>query len=120
MINIPASYDFIKVNSAFGGMAIYDKSQIPTNARYSARDENNEIICDHPTFNEFITESGGVIYINPKLVIGKIPEKFHSWINYKKFITKIFWLTKGLNSFLNKNFIGKLIKKLFTKISNSF
>ena len=99
---------------------IYKKSFIPKNARYTARDENNEIICDHPTFNKYITDAGGEIYINPKLIIGKIPQKFYSGINYYRFITRIFRITKTFNRLLNQNKISRLLKKFLRKISKSY
>ena len=120
MIDIPSSFDFIKVGSAFSGLAIYKKSFIPKDARYTARDENNEIICDHPTFNKYITDAGGEIYINPKLIIGKIPQKFYSGINYYKFITRIFRITKAFNSILNQNKFSRLLKKFLRKLSKSY
>jgi hypothetical protein len=55
-----------KVNSAFGGFAIY-KSKVFVTGRYNGLYDNNEI-CEHVKFNEIITNNGYSIYINPALI----------------------------------------------------
>lgn len=68
----------IKVNSAFGGFAIY-KSKVFISGRYNGIYDNNEI-CEHVKFNEIITNNGYSIYINPALINCIRPEN----INQKK------------------------------------
>lgn len=67
MIRIPQSSEWIQVDSAFGGFAIYKRDAI-LNASYKAIDSNNKIICEHVSLHSDITNNGGRIYINPRLI----------------------------------------------------
>lgn len=67
MIRIPQSSEWIEVDSAFGGFAIYKREAI-LNANYKAFDLNNKIVCEHVSLHSDITNNGGKIYINPKLI----------------------------------------------------
>lgn len=67
MIRIPQTEDWIEVESAFGGLALYD-SAVFKFANYSGTDELGNEICEHVPFNRVIRQHGGLIYINPKLV----------------------------------------------------
>lgn len=75
MIKINPNAELIKVNSAFGGLAIYKKIAIPRDALYKGKDNNGQLICEHVIFNSFITSIGGNIYINPQLIIGESPKE---------------------------------------------
>ena len=119
MIHISNKLDFIKVESAFSGLAIYKKSSIPLYARYGHLDQNNNTICEHVIFHKYITDKGGEIFINPRLIIGKMPHEYASGINYLKFTTFIIILVKRINLFINKIKLMHLIKKLFLKISKN-
>lgn len=56
---------WIPVNSAFGGMAIYRRDVI-IKLNYSARDIDNQAICEHVPFNKAISDNGGKLFINPR------------------------------------------------------
>lgn len=67
MICIPTYHDWIKVDSAFGGLAIYRKS-ILENVRYNGLNEIGLEVCEHVSLHTQICNNGGRIYINPALV----------------------------------------------------
>ena len=60
----------IHVKSCFGGIAIYKREYLD-NCSYGnglqILDNKNEV-CEHVHFNKCITDNGGKIYINPKLI----------------------------------------------------
>lgn len=67
MITISENHDWIEVDSAFGGLAIYPMMAIK-DSRYSGlNDQGNEVV-DHVGFNQGIKNNGYSIYINPKLI----------------------------------------------------
>uniref|UniRef100_A0A6C0I607 Nucleotide-diphospho-sugar transferase domain-containing protein n=1 Tax=viral metagenome TaxID=1070528 RepID=A0A6C0I607_9ZZZZ len=71
MKNIPKDSEPIKVISCFGGTAIYKKKYLDNcsygNGLQTVEDITTEI-CEHVDFNKCITNNGGNIYINPKLI----------------------------------------------------
>lgn len=67
MIRIKKSSEWIEVDSAFGGLAIYKKSVIQS-ASYQGLTENQKPICEHVPFNLQIREQGARIFINPKFI----------------------------------------------------
>jgi len=67
MIKIPANSAWIEVQSAFGGLAIYDSSVFKY-ARYSGTDSNGEETCEHVEFSRQIVNKGGKIFINPRMI----------------------------------------------------
>jgi hypothetical protein len=67
MLRIKKSSDWIEVDSAFGGLAIYKKSVI-LNAFYQGLTANQKPICEHVPFNLQIRQQGGRIFINPKFI----------------------------------------------------
>ena len=82
MVNIKPSAELIEVDSAFGGLAIYRKSDIPQDASYVGVDENGDEVCEHVSFHFSIKKNKGKIFINPKLIIG--PGIIKSWIKLIK------------------------------------
>lgn len=66
MIEIPETSEWIKVNSAFGGAAIY-KKQCFKNNFYVGRIKDKEI-CEHVKFNENLVKKGFNLYICPKFI----------------------------------------------------
>tara|TARA_B100000963_G_scaffold333942_1_gene326723 strand:+ start:13758 stop:14624 length:867 start_codon:yes stop_codon:yes gene_type:complete len=65
----------IRVNSAFGGLAIY-KPNVYVKSYYEENTtENNYISCEHVAFHEKLIKKGFKIFINPKLIIGRAPKK---------------------------------------------
>ena len=96
MIKIDKSDNLIKVNSAFGGLAIYKKSSIPRDALYKGKDIEGKTICEHVIFNNFIKTNGGKIYINPNLIIGESPKEHTSEKNkFLVFLKKIILFLKS-------------------------
>ncbi len=95
MIKINPNSDIIKVDSAFGGLAIYRINSIPREAHYQGQLNKIEI-CEHVFFNKFITSNGGEIFINPKLIIGKAP------FEHKKSQNQLFRFFKKINSYIKK------------------
>lgn len=67
MIKIPTDSDWIQVQSAFGGLAIY-KIEIMQRSKYKGINKFGESICEHVAFNEKLNEEGFKIYINPKMI----------------------------------------------------
>jgi hypothetical protein len=65
MITIPQSSDWIEVESAFGGFAIYRKDILLNGTVLYEGDG-----CEHVTLHSKIREHGGRIFINPRLVNG--------------------------------------------------
>jgi hypothetical protein len=73
MIRIPSSAEWIKVESAFGGIAIYRKNII-ISSRYVGLTYGGAEICEHVALNLMINSFGGRIYINPKFINSGIVE----------------------------------------------
>jgi FkbM family methyltransferase len=81
MLEIPENSPIIKVNSAFGGLAIYIKSIFDT-CSYNGLTENGEQVCEHVYFNNLINSIGGNIFINPKLINAGYTEHTSHLVNY--------------------------------------
>jgi glycosyltransferase involved in cell wall biosynthesis len=67
MIEIPQDSQWIEVDSAFGGLAIYKKS-IMSHGEYIGLYDNGSEICEHVPFHSVIRNHGGRIFINPKMI----------------------------------------------------
>jgi len=67
MITIDESNDWIEVDSAFGGLAVYRRRTLD-GIRYAGVDEAGEPVCEHVSLNNKIRSSGYRIFINPKLI----------------------------------------------------
>jgi hypothetical protein len=67
MITIPETEEWIPVDSAFGGLAVYRRRALE-GARYAGIDETGEPICEHVWLHNQIRSSGYNIFINPKLI----------------------------------------------------
>jgi hypothetical protein len=67
MITISEDEPWIEVDSAFGGLAVYKKKSLQ-NTVYIGLDKDGEEVCEHVHLHAQIKESGGSIFINPKLV----------------------------------------------------
>ena len=92
MIDIKPNRKLIEVDSAFGGLAIYRKSCIPSYARYIGLNQKGGEVCEHVSFHYSIKKNQGKIYINPKLIIG--PGLFQCWLILFKSILKKFILRR--------------------------
>jgi hypothetical protein len=67
MIRIPYSNSWINVDSAFGGIAIYNTKYIE-GCSYVGVNQNGNQVCEHVAFNRGVKENKGDIYINPKMI----------------------------------------------------
>lgn len=67
MIKIPRNSEWIEVDSAFGGLAIY-KRDVLTLSSYSAYDEYGNITCEHVPLHKGLRQRNKKIFINPSLI----------------------------------------------------
>ncbi|MBT8631939.1 hypothetical protein AOC23_07640 [Polynucleobacter paneuropaeus] len=67
MIIIPQDAQWIEVDSAFGGLAIYKKEYLKNGSYIGLTREGREI-CEHVSLHFSIRDDGGKIFINPKLI----------------------------------------------------
>ncbi len=93
MIKIYPDKAPIKVDSAFGGLAIY-RAEYLNKCVYVGKSENNQQICEHISFHRQFTRNGGDIYINPALINLKytdhsLRKKYFTYFNLKYFIRQI-------------------------------
>ena len=66
-VHIPKDSKWIKVDSAFGGLAIYTTEAFLA-GRYSSRTLSGEVVCEHVPFHQSIREKGKQVFINPQLI----------------------------------------------------
>jgi hypothetical protein len=85
MIKIDKNSEFISVNSAFGGLAIYRKS-ILIGGGYIGISVNGAAVCEHISLHKTIKEKDGRIYINPKMINSGPNEHTR---NHLKFLNQI-------------------------------
>jgi len=64
---IQPTNDIIEVESAFGGFGIYNTAYLD-NAYYIGLTSMNKQVCEHVSFNHFIRDAGGRLYIMPRLL----------------------------------------------------
>lgn len=67
MIRISPKNPPIKVDSAFGGLAIYSTKYLK-NCKYRGENSVGEQVCEHVAFHKQFTRNGGSLYINPALI----------------------------------------------------
>ena len=68
MIHIDSSHDWIEVESAFGGLAIYRRSLLDSGAFYKGVNEFGDQVCEHVSLHAQIRSMGGRIFINPMMM----------------------------------------------------
>ncbi len=68
MIKIPPKSDWIEVDSAFGGLAIYKSHLFSSDAKYFGVTKDYKRICEHVPFHATLKEEGARIMINPALI----------------------------------------------------
>ena len=73
MINIRQSSPWIKVDSAFGGCALYKRSAL-LGCKYHARDLNGNLQCEHVGLHQMMKERGAKLYINPRFINSDVNE----------------------------------------------
>jgi hypothetical protein len=67
MIHIPIDSEWIQVESAFGGLAIYKKNVL-LEATYSGTKPDGAPICEHVPLNLSLSQSGYRLFINPAFI----------------------------------------------------
>lgn len=67
MIVIPSDSDWIDVDSAFGGLAIYRKNAFDVSS-YVGLSDNGNRVCEHVPFHKVLKQKGFRIAINPKMI----------------------------------------------------
>lgn len=67
MISIPETADWIPVDSAFGGLAIYRRSVL-SGVHYAGADETGEEVCEHVCLHGQLRSRGARIFINPRFI----------------------------------------------------
>ncbi len=75
MRKIKKDSEWIKVNSAFGGVGIYKFQEIKNNFYDLTPSKSDyEYECEHVNFNKRIIDNGGNLFINPKFINSKFNE----------------------------------------------
>jgi hypothetical protein len=87
MIRINESQEPINVQSAFGGLAIYNIKSL-SNKKYNGLDVNGEQICEHLSLNKEIVNCGGKVKINPKLINCSVNEHTSKYLKFLKGIER--------------------------------
>ena len=87
MIRIPTNKNWIQVDSAFGGIAIYNTKYINKCVYLGVAPKGNQV-CEHVSFNTGIVKNGGSIYINPEFINFKLTDhsrrkKYFKYYNAK-------------------------------------
>jgi hypothetical protein len=67
MVRIPEDSDWIEVDSAFGGLAIYRRQAIG-DAKYVGLNSEGFEVSDHVAFHELLKRNGANVFINPRLI----------------------------------------------------
>jgi hypothetical protein len=67
MIHLPSSQPMLEVDSAFGGLAVYQRDAI-LSSRYRGVTASGEPVCEHVTLCEQMRAAGNRIFINPSLI----------------------------------------------------
>ena len=105
MIRIPRRNEWIKVDSGFGGAAIY-KSQVFLNYDYTKEFETIE--TDHVTLHRKLVRDGGIIFINPAF----INSHFNTYNLNRFFIIRSFRTFILSTKFIYQSTFYKNLKKL--------
>lgn len=67
MITVPFDSEWIEVDLAFGGLAIYRRRVIEL-GRYVGMNDKGEEICEHVLFHKQLKQKGCRIFINPRMI----------------------------------------------------
>jgi hypothetical protein len=98
---IPIDAEWVPVDSAFGGLAIY-KREFYLLGEYAGKTGNGARTCEHVPFHEDLKAAGARIYINPALINSYWNEHNykHSFLNRLKRRIKLRMAILGLSVFL--------------------
>jgi len=84
MIQIPEAGEWIEVDSAFGGLAMYRADAI-RGLRYQMIDDTLAYeVCEHVPFHQLIKNQGGRIFINPRMINAELTDHSIDFANWKK------------------------------------
>ena len=108
MVHIPINSDWIEVESAFGGLAVYKKSVLDS-VSYNGLGKNGEEVCEHVSLHRMIRSEGGKIFINPALINAGVVS--HSR-NATSFGLLRFWIRCQIMSLLDRLRFTHLVKRL--------
>lgn len=92
MIKIPMNNNWIQVESAFGGIAIYKRQCFDFGARYKGIDELGNEVCEHISFHEDLVKMNLKLFINPKFINAALTEhsEFKTWRILYLIVFKLF------------------------------
>ena len=92
MIKIPMNNNWIQVESAFGGIAIYKRHCFDFGARYKGIDKLGNEVCEHISFHEELLKRNLKLFINPKFINATLTEhsKVKTWRILYLVIFKLF------------------------------
>jgi len=79
MLTIPPSADWVAVDSAFGGLAVY-RAHLLRGVSYVGLAEDGQEVCEHVSLHQQIRAAGGKIYINPKMINASFTEHSQYWL----------------------------------------
>jgi hypothetical protein len=68
MLNIPKNSEWIRVESAFGGLAIYRPQILQPESLYIGKTPDGHRICEHVPFHKSLADMGARIYVNPSMI----------------------------------------------------
>jgi hypothetical protein len=74
MLRIPRNSEWIEVDSAFGGLAIYKSSILNSKARYIGITRVGTPVCEHVPFHSTLKAEGARIFINPSLINTRVTD----------------------------------------------
>lgn len=94
MIKIPENMDWIEVDSAFGGFAIYRKEAMKF-ASYVGINSNGGEVCEHVAMHRQLRAHGFRIFINPNLINSGITEHTAHLFFFQR-------IKRGINDFVKK------------------
>lgn len=73
-LRIPKTAEWIEVDSAFGGLAIYKSNLMNSQAIYRGLNSEGNAVCEHVPFNKKIRESGAKVFVNPRMINARITD----------------------------------------------
>jgi hypothetical protein len=93
MVRIHEDHDWIEVDSAFGGLAVYRRHTL-SDVRYVGVDEFGREACEHVSLNGQIRSKGHRIFINPKLINARLTpltRRFERWSLLRRLGRSVGW-----------------------------
>jgi hypothetical protein len=108
MITIPEKSDWIEVESAFGGFAIYRKKLFEY-AEYSGLNEQGEESCEHVYFHRQLAARKIRFFINPDLINAKYTEHSRGLLFFSTLDRRFrVFLKRIIGSIFGGEFVGNI------------